>query len=280
MAWTNNNVLEFLDLYRKEPVLWDPKNPAHKTRSDIAAAWNRIQNSFSLNCSVVDLKKKKESLMTSFRMHMNRKKKRRGDYQPTWFLFSHMESFLGGNYECDSTNQLQQENFNNPTNAPSHQQMVTELNVGARSNTNESSNNVSRYSMTPLPQANVDKRPKKINNSNYVFVKKDLKEEAQDLKKDTEARDFDEYDLYGQLLAKKLRKLEEHQRDVAMHEIDNIMFRAKMQGSTSQTQNYTSSPSPVHRKMKSPIFIVTQHTHEYEDENIPYQDHMQPQAPS
>lgn len=158
--------------------------------------------------------------------------------------------------------------------------MITEINVDAKSNTTESNNAVSKYSMTPLPQANADKRPKKISNSNFVFVKKNLKEEAQDMKNDIEIRDFDEYDLYGQLLAKKLRKLEEHQRDVAMHEIDNIMFRAKMQGSTSQTQNYTTPPSPVHRKMKSPIFIVTQHTHEYEDENVPYQEHMQSQSPS
>ncbi|XP_013167552.1 PREDICTED: uncharacterized protein LOC106117692 [Papilio xuthus] len=275
MAWTNSQVLEFLDLYRKEPVLWDPKNPAHKTRSDITAAWNRIQASFSMDCSVVDLKKKKESLMTSFRMHMNRKKKRCGDYQPTWFLFSHMESFLGGNYECDSTSQMQQQLFNNPTHAPSHQQLVTETNIGTRSNSNES-NTVSRYSTKTFPQANA--KPKKAN-SNIVFVKKDFKEEPQDLEKAIEIKNFDEYDLYGQLLAKKLRKLEEHQRDVAMHEIDNIMFKAKMQGSTSQTQSFTST-SPVHRKMKSPIFIVTQHSHEYEDENLPYQEHMQPQAPS
>lgn len=89
-------------------------------------------------------------------------------------------------------------------------------------------------------------------------------------------------------MAKKLRKLKEHQRDVAMHEIDNIMFRAKMQSGQSQTgqsqsravRSYSSSPSPVPRKMKSPVFIVTQPNHEqYEDENISYDEHTQSQVP-
>lgn len=109
-------------------------------------------------------------------------------------------------------------------------------------------------------------------------------EKATDLKSffvnnTAEKREMDEYDLYGQLLAKKLRKLDEHQRDVTMHEIDNLMFRAKMQGSSQRS--YSSSPSPVPRKVKSPLFIVAPpgHAH-YEDENIPYQDHIQPPEPS
>lgn len=117
--------------------------------------------------------------------------------------------------------------------------------------------------------------------SDIFYTKKQMDEAVTYLKKATsEKRDMDEYDLYGQLLAKKLRKLDEHQRDVAMHEIDNIMFRAKMQSGPSQSRSYSSSPSPVPRKMKSPVFIVTQQNHtQYEDENVPYQDHMQGQPP-
>lgn len=88
-------------------------------------------------------------------------------------------------------------------------------------------------------------------------------------------RESDECELYGRLLAKKLRKLDEHQRDVAMHEIDNIMFRARMQTGGTQ-RSYTASTSPVPRKIKSPIFIVTQENgQQFEDENTPYQNHMQ-----
>lgn len=94
----------------------------------------------------------------------------------------------------------------------------------------------------------------------------------------SEKRELDEYDLYCQLLAKKLRKLDEHQRDVTMHEIDNLMFRAKMQGSQ---RSYPSSPASPGRKVKSPLFIVAPPSHaHYEDENLPYQEHMQPPEPS
>lgn len=88
-------------------------------------------------------------------------------------------------------------------------------------------------------------------------------------------KDRDEYDLYGQLLAKKLRKLDERHRDIAMHEIDNIMFNAKMQSSTeAQARSYTSSPTPGTNKIKTPMFIVQQHG-PFEEENIPYQEHQQ-----
>lgn len=91
---------------------------------------------------------------------------------------------------------------------------------------------------------------------------------------------MDEYDLYCQLLATKLRKLNEHQRDVAMHEIDNIMFRVKTQSVTSQVQNsYPTSPVP--RKTKSPLFIITQQGQtQYEDEDIPYEQDPIHQTPS
>lgn len=102
-------MLEFLELYRREQHLWDPKHPQHKNRIENNNAWLRIQSSLSIHCSVVDLKKKKESLMTSFRMHLKRKLKSQDGYSTTWFAYPIMESFLGGKYECDNTNQLEHE---------------------------------------------------------------------------------------------------------------------------------------------------------------------------
>jgi hypothetical protein len=53
-----------------------------------------------------------------------------------------------------------------------------------------------------------------------------------------ENRDKDECALYAELLAKKLRALDENRREIVMYEIDNLMFRAKM-----QTQNFNLVPS-------------------------------------
>lgn len=109
MSWTNDVVLEFLEHYRTEQLIWDPKHPLHRNRSEVNDAWLRIQNNLSVHCSVTDLKKKKESLMTSFRLHFSRKKKSPNDYRITWFAYPLMESFLGGKYECDNTVQMDHE---------------------------------------------------------------------------------------------------------------------------------------------------------------------------
>ncbi|KAJ0177632.1 hypothetical protein K1T71_006505 [Dendrolimus kikuchii] len=276
MSWNNDVVLEFLELYRREQLLWDPKHPLHRNRSEIVAAWIRIQSSLSINCSVIDLKKKKESLMTSFRMHFNKKKSQIG-YRTTWFAYELMESFLGGKYECDSsTNQLDQEFYNN-TSTYNTQQSLSDSMICRNVGTSEKSNTFARQTKSVV-QTQAGSCNNK-NNSNSVYNKRQSNDADTCVKSPNEQTESDEYELYGRLLAKKLRKLDEHQRDIAMHEIDNIMFRAKMQSGSSQ-RSYSSSPSPVPRKMKSPIFIVAQQNHpQYEDENVSYQEHMQSQPP-
>jgi hypothetical protein len=108
ISWNNEITLEFIKLYRNEQILWDPKHPLHKNRSKLTDAWLRIQSSLSNNCSIADLKRKKESLMTSFRMHY-KKKMCNEVYYTSWFAYQLMESFLGGKYECDSTNKMENE---------------------------------------------------------------------------------------------------------------------------------------------------------------------------
>lgn len=108
-SWTNDNVLEFIDLYRRERALWDPKHPQCRNRNEISEAWQRIQSCLSIcGCSISDLKKKKESLMTSFRFHWYRRKKN-PHYRTTWFAYNAMETFLSEKYSCDSTNELENE---------------------------------------------------------------------------------------------------------------------------------------------------------------------------
>lgn len=110
MDWSNEKVLEFIELYQAEDSLWNSKNKFHKHRNVTADAWERIKSSITLECSVADLKKKKESLMTTYRHHLNKKKKsvKSGAghdeiYQTTWFAYAAMDSFLGSNYDCITT---------------------------------------------------------------------------------------------------------------------------------------------------------------------------------
>ena len=53
-------------------------------------------------------------------------------------------------------------------------------------------------------------------------------ESFESMKRVHEDNNEDYCSLYGQLLAKKLRKLDDRTREIVMNDIDNLIFRAKM----------------------------------------------------
>jgi hypothetical protein len=65
MEWSNDMVLTFLDYYGEEPVIWNASHPSHKKRNEVHDAWTRIGEKMGGEVSVVQLKKKKDSLMAS-----------------------------------------------------------------------------------------------------------------------------------------------------------------------------------------------------------------------
>ncbi|BES88964.1 Alcohol dehydrogenase transcription factor Myb/SANT-like [Nesidiocoris tenuis] len=101
MEWTNDIVMEFLELYEKEPLLWNPSHPKHKNRDEAHDAWKRIGARLDGRYSVSELKKKKESLMASFRTYQRRiRGSLKGGtgaddiFKPNWFAFETMNRFL------------------------------------------------------------------------------------------------------------------------------------------------------------------------------------------
>jgi len=104
--WDNEKVLEFLEHYQAEPVLWNPMLKEHKNRNAVADTGQRLQSSFSMACSVAELRKTRESLMSTYRIY-NKKIKhsirsgasRDNLYQVTWFPYQLMDGFLGEVYK-------------------------------------------------------------------------------------------------------------------------------------------------------------------------------------
>ncbi|XP_015373732.1 PREDICTED: uncharacterized protein LOC107168738 [Diuraphis noxia] len=101
MEWSNELILEFLDLYELEPCIWNPKHPQHKIRNSINDSWENISKNLSVPYSISDLKKKKDSLMVTFRKLVNKVKasKKTGwglddIYKPDWFAYEAMAKFL------------------------------------------------------------------------------------------------------------------------------------------------------------------------------------------
>lgn len=65
MEWNNESVFEFIELVQGEPCIWNPKNRDHKNKNMITDAWVRINNIFSVPCSIEKLKKKRNTLLNS-----------------------------------------------------------------------------------------------------------------------------------------------------------------------------------------------------------------------
>jgi hypothetical protein len=66
LEWSNELVLEFLDLYQAQPIIYNPKHSAHKNKLKVNDAWEGIKRALSVDASISNMKKKKDSLMASF----------------------------------------------------------------------------------------------------------------------------------------------------------------------------------------------------------------------
>lgn len=65
MEWTNDAVLQFINLYETHPVLWDTTHKFYKIVSKKSGAWLAISE--ELGIGVAELKKKMTSLLATYR---------------------------------------------------------------------------------------------------------------------------------------------------------------------------------------------------------------------
>ncbi|GAB6023926.1 hypothetical protein CHUAL_008657 [Chamberlinius hualienensis] len=109
--WDNESVSMFVEYLQTEPAIWDQNHPQHKDRSKVNAAWERLSQKTGYSVDV--MKAKKTSIMATFRGHMRRKRKFMSSgagegevYQPIWYLYEQLESFLGGNSSTGNTERI------------------------------------------------------------------------------------------------------------------------------------------------------------------------------
>jgi hypothetical protein len=110
MEWSNEMLLTFLDYYGEKPIIWNASHPSHKKRNEVHDAWKCIEEKMGGEVSVVQLKKKKDSLMASFRIAAKRAKSSTKSgagaadvYKPIWFAYEKMASFLSDKDESRTT---------------------------------------------------------------------------------------------------------------------------------------------------------------------------------
>ncbi|KAF5293145.1 hypothetical protein FQA39_LY13755 [Lamprigera yunnana] len=288
MEWSQEVVFEFLDAYENEPVIWQPGHPQHKNRNYVNDAWLRIKNKLSIQCTIADLKKKKESLIASFRPLCRKVKasSKTGSgskdvYKPTWFAFEGMERFLHGVSVARST--YNSENWEGSmdeeeTKEASLTESASAIGDGGayidiRKHTDMRGNDSNENEATnESASANKEGGIEKSTDSNQKHFKAPLggakksKRKAIDID-ETERRIKEAYDIikqsqntdppkttlctaYGQLVTQRLETLSELQRTIVMHEIDNLFFWTTMGYLGPQYQS--TSPGPA-----SPAFFYS-----------------------
>lgn len=62
-------------------------------------------------------------------------------------------------------------------------------------------------------------------------------EKAYILQNKGQAKEKDKYNIFGELVAKRLRTMELYERDYTMHAIENLMYQAKMRFPQSYQQH-------------------------------------------
>ncbi|CAH1984098.1 unnamed protein product [Acanthoscelides obtectus] len=150
------------------------------------------------------LKKKKDSLMASFRACNNKVKESTKSgagtediYKPNWFAYERMASFLQNKNEARNT--------------------INSENLASQLSQDETT-----------PNDRPAQKKKKV--TEEVELKRKVDEAytimQNNAQKNAKGKDF--CDKYGELVAERLKQFDERTRDIAINRIDNLLFEMKM----------------------------------------------------
>ena len=90
MEWNTELIMEFINLYEKHPVLWDPKHSNHKNRNSLNDAWLDIASEFSIDVTVELLRKKKNHLWPPIELYQEKyETPKQLDLEPRMYIIHH-----------------------------------------------------------------------------------------------------------------------------------------------------------------------------------------------
>ncbi|KAL3278597.1 hypothetical protein HHI36_016139 [Cryptolaemus montrouzieri] len=231
ISWSNDRELTLLQCYQAEPVIWHPHHKEHKNKNKVNDAWMRI--SAIMDVPVADLKKKKDSLMSSYRTYKKKIKDSiissadaRDIYKPIWFAYEIMDSFLGEGGESyklmkseladagpDLANSSSVDSLSSVTDKTkfltNHNQSAKRLKLSTESTENEAtSSKESLPSLIPFNSAEKNNVARQI--------------------ADKSENHFTVISTWCDLLQCKLKEFDEYTREFLMNQIDNYVFRARV----------------------------------------------------
>ncbi|KAL0871490.1 hypothetical protein ABMA27_005208 [Loxostege sticticalis] len=253
MNWSRSTVFKFIALYRKNRCLWDPQNENHRNRFMVRQSWERIQKELGMPCTITELKKKKESLMSAYRSYTTRIRRCQLEgkaWEPTWTYYETMDSFLGSVYTCnvslqtageDNTDDEEEINDEDADESedvkgPKIKKVVSLTTKKRHTHEQRRSNQLVNDSYSqPVDEFGITRSVDEA----VTFTKPSHQLDDDD----------DECTTFGVLIAKKLRKLSDDRRDVMMVKINQLFVDEHNERNPSRTPHSTSS---MFRDVSSP----------------------------
>ncbi|KAG8255559.1 hypothetical protein J6590_089641 [Homalodisca vitripennis] len=88
--WSRETVMQLIDLYREQPVLWNPMDPDFKNKNLKNYAWNDISR--EIKASNTEVQAKVKTLLAQFQRELKKKKSGLGadEYKSKWCYFKAM----------------------------------------------------------------------------------------------------------------------------------------------------------------------------------------------
>ncbi|KAJ8730009.1 hypothetical protein PYW07_017047 [Mythimna separata] len=226
--------LNFIEDYRKIPHLWDPNNKLYTKKVKRNNGLQVLATKY--NMDIDGVKKKIKSLRSYFsKEHQKVMKKNSGAgsdeiYVSPWFAYKHLL------FTADSVTPRE----TRETSTKEKKDTQAEVFIRESSVTSQS---------TCMSEDEHDFILPSIRKKRNVENKKTDEEEASKfMKKATEElNQKDEFTLYGQLIAHKIRNLNPLNRLLAQQRINNTLFNLEMQQMTgaAATQNATEIPNVI-----------------------------------
>ncbi|KAK0161440.1 hypothetical protein PV327_009910 [Microctonus hyperodae] len=224
MEWCNSVAINLINLYRERECLWNPADDDYKSKFKKTEAWNEISQ--IMECEVIEVKKKMESLLSSFRRERQKQTEiSRVDevFESTWFAFKHM-TFLMDKFTPRKPKNIE-EFFPKSNNEDQEEDSIMD-NEQVDDDTQDKDKQEIEEVSEQVPEKKTNF--KSFKRDSYVTNSKIDKAYA--ILKDTVAmRNIrDDSMIYGEHVASKHRKYSAHTRSVIEHLIGDILFNADM----------------------------------------------------
>ncbi|XP_063357825.1 uncharacterized protein LOC134647403 [Cydia amplana] len=236
VGWNNELTFQFIERYQNEPCIWNPKHKHHKDKIKVYDAWLRIANAMGVP-DVADVKKKKESLMTAFRL--NHKKviasRKSGEeiFKPVWVYYDTLATFMADVYECTSTLTSEEHIEPNGNTEGDGDNTIRAL----HKRPNRFINDILKKSSSPVRKhssGHLEKRK-------HTPVSKFSKIRSHDERNSTNSalEPTDEFQIYGLYVASQLTSLSEKQSLIAREKVNiNSMQIARYKEEKKNTIKY------------------------------------------